>query len=234
MILTNESKKELSPGAFVLSSILTSYPAEDFRKSIEHLLEDESIQVPQELQSELIDIISDEAIVEDLRSDYIQIFEHSKSLNPIYETEYGKDRSLAKANELSDIAGFYHAFGFELDHQDGVHEMVDHISVELEFYSLLKMKYLYLLQNHDKNGVEIVKDGIQKFLTDHLGRFVTALQDRPDVKNHTFYQKVFNWINNLIDYECNFYDAKPLKLELLSSQAESEIMCCGATTNLNK
>jgi nitrate reductase assembly molybdenum cofactor insertion protein NarJ len=56
-----------------------------------------------------------------------------------------------KATELSDIAGFYRAFGFEMN-QEGDRDMVDHISVELEFYSLLMMKYLYLNKANDLMG----------------------------------------------------------------------------------
>ena len=49
-----------------------------------------------------------------------------------------RSHGMGKGNTLADIGGFYQAFGLTLDR--GIHELPDHIAVELEFYGLLLLK----------------------------------------------------------------------------------------------
>lgn len=223
----------VTPGAFVLASILTSYPDSNFSDSITELLKDENIFLPLTLRIQLEDFCNNEQQIEDLRSEYISTFDQSKSLNPLYETEYGRERAMFKANELSDISGFYKAFGFELDPEAG-REMFDHISVELEFYSLLLMKHLYLQECKDLEGCSIIYDGMKKFMDSHLGRFVPAILERDGVKNSIFYKDAFEWIKEIISLECSRLEIKPEIATWFSSQAEGENMCCGGTVGINK
>lgn len=225
--------KTIIPGPFVLASILTSYPDNDFQKSVSELLEDESFSLPKELDDQLRQLVASSSGIDDIRSDYIAIFDQAKSLNPLYETEYGRERAMFKANELSDIAGFYRAFGFEMN-QEGDRDMVDHISVELEFYSLLLMKHMYLQESQDLDGCEIVLDGMKKFMDSHLGRFVPAILERDGVKSSTTYSAIFKWIENIVAEECSRIGVSPETATWLSSQAEGENMCCGGTIELNK
>lgn len=218
---------------FVLASLISSYPGLDFRAHLNTLLKDQSIQLPDQLLKQLNSIAGSEEQLDDLRSTYIEIFDHAKSLNPLYETEYGRERSMFKANELSDIAAFYTAFGFELD-SEGQKEMLDHISVELEFYSLLKMKLKYLTEIDDQKGIEVVSDGINKFLKDHLGRFSSSILTRPGVQANSFYSDVFKWINDLIEEECKKTDVQPDKVLWLASQAGEDSISCGGTVSFNK
>lgn len=227
------ANKNIVPGPFVLASILTSYPDDDFQNFVAALLEDESYSLPAELNDRLRQLIANPSGVDDLRSDYIAIFDQAKSLNPLYETEYGRERAMFKANELSDIAGFYKAFGFEMN-QEGDRDMVDHISVELEFYSLLLMKYMYLQESQDLNGCEIVHDGLKKFMDSHLGRFVPAIRQREGVKSSDIYSAIFGWIENIVAQECSRVGVSPETVAWLSSQVESEEMCCGGTVAINK
>ena len=225
--------KTIIPGPFVLASILTSYPDNDFQKSVCELLEDESFSLPKELDDQLRQLVASSSGIDDLRSDYIAIFDQAKSLNPLYETEYGRERAMFKANELSDIAGFYRAFGFEMN-QEGDRDMVDHISVELEFYSLLLMKHMYLQESQDLDGCEIVHDGMKKFMDSHLGRFVPAILEREGVKSSATYSTIFKWIEKIVVEECSRIGVNPEVATWLSSQAEGENMCCGGTVAINK
>ena len=229
----NQLESTINPGPFVLSSLLTSYPDADFQKSVSELLEDESISLPNELRNRLQQLTADPASVDDLRSDYISIFDQAKSLNPLYETEYGRERAMFKANELSDIAGFYKAFGFEMN-QDGDRDMVDHISVELEFYSLLQMKHLYLQEMNDLNGCDVVHDGMKKFMDSHLGRFIPAILERDGVKSSDIYHRIFKWIDEIVVAECARIGVSPEMAKWFSSQTEGENMCCGGTVAINK
>lgn len=197
-----ELNANLKPAPFVMASVLTSYPMESMSENIQLLLSDKDIEMPDDLRALIINRTSLENI-QDLQSEYISIFDNGRDANPIYETEYDRRRAMAKGNELSDIAGFYHAFGFELDSSAEGMEMLDHVGIELEFYSLMLMKQLHLTEIKDQQGVDIVEDGRKKFLQAHLGRFVGAISRRPGVESSGFYSQVFNWGAKLVEAECN-------------------------------
>lgn len=212
----------INPAPFVLASALMSYPMDYLKESVPLLLEDENLDVPQNLRDLILKNTSQENIL-DLQSEYISIFDSGRAANPIYETEYDRRRAMAKGTELADIAGFYHAFGFELDPKAEGMEMLDHVGIELEFYSLMLMKQIHLEELKDQEGVDIVLDGRKKFLQSHLGRFVSAIGRRPGVVGSDFYGQVFKWGANLVEEECNrlgltvepadWYDSEVLKDE---------------------
>jgi nitrate reductase assembly molybdenum cofactor insertion protein NarJ len=229
----NPVKVDINPGPFVLASVITVYPDAQFQNAVGELLEDDTIQISQELRARLVKLASDSSEVDQLRSEYIAIFDHSKSLNPLYETEYGRERAMFKATELADIAGFYLAFGFEM-HEDGAREMVDHLSVELEFYSLLLMKYLYLKGVEDREGCEIVFDGMKKFMDRHLGRFVSAILQRDGVRFSEHYREVLSWVNEIIENECARIGVDPEKATWITGQAEPEEVCCGGSVAMKQ
>lgn len=229
----NEIAKNVNPAEFVLASIITSYPDNYYKSALNELLKDETIQIPKELNQVLSQCLTDEKYLNELRSEYISIFDHAKSLTPLYETEYGRERTMFKSNELSDISGFYHAFGFELD-QNSTKEMLDHVSVELEFYSLLMMKYLFLKQENSEQGIEIVQDGMKKFMNSHLGRFVSSIKNREGTKNSNFYSKVFAWVNDVINKECERLNIQPEIIEWFDTQSAEENISCGGSVSLTK
>jgi nitrate reductase assembly molybdenum cofactor insertion protein NarJ len=197
-----ELNTNLKPAPFVLASALMSYPMESMSENIQLLLSDKDIEMSEDLRALITSKTSPENI-QDLQSEYISIFDNGRDANPIYETEYDRRRAMAKGNELSDIAGFYHAFGFELDSSAEGMEMLDHVGIELEFYSLMLMKQLHLTETKDQQGIDVVEDGRKKFLQAHLGRFVGAISRRPGVKNSEFYGQIFNWGAKLVEAECN-------------------------------
>ena len=197
-----ELNTNLKPAPFVLASALMSYPMDSMSENIQLLLSDKDIEMSDDLRTLITSKTSPENI-QDLQSEYISIFDNGRDANPIYETEYDRRRAMAKGNELSDIAGFYHAFGFELDSSTEGMEMLDHVGIELEFYSLMLMKQLHLTETKDQQGVDVVEDGRKKFLQAHLGRFVGAISRRPGVKNSEFYGQIFNWGAKLVEAECN-------------------------------
>lgn len=220
--------KNLNPVPFVLASIITSYPDGEFSNSVRELLLDDSLVLPDELRQSLNLLCENNATLDDLRSEYIAIFDQAKSLNPLYETEYGRERAMFKANELSDISGFYRAFGFEINMDSG-REMIDHVSVELEFYSLMMMKQIYLAQENNTEGVEVVKDGMSKFMTSHLGRFVPSILEREGTKNSAFYSQVFHWVDAIVKTECSRIGSNPEIVGWFNSQVQDERISCGGT-----
>lgn len=223
-----ELNTNLKPAPFVLASVLMSYPTDSMPDNIQILLSDKDIEMPENLRTLIINKTSLESI-QDLQSEYISIFDNGRDANPIYETEYDRRRAMAKGNELSDIAGFYHAFGFELDSSAEGMEMLDHVGIEFEFYSLLLMKQLHLAENKDQQGIDIVEDGRKKFLQAHLGRFVGAISRRPGVSSSEFYGPIFNWGAKLIEAECNQLSLSVEPADWIDSEiVKEEDMNCSA------
>lgn len=222
--------------SFFLASLLSGYPHPKFGDFLKTLLEKEEAKefyssIHKDHWSHIegklgLLLVSCEAI-DHLRGDYIDIFDRGKSENSPYETEYGPYRGMRKAAQLSDLSGFYKAFGFECGLPHVTKEMLDHISVELEFYALLLMKQKALEDKDDLTGVEIVLDARKKFLNDHLGTFVTALSRRPGVQSHSFYSPLFQWISCLIQKECQQLGIQPAPVPWFSDQIEKESFKCG-------
>jgi nitrate reductase assembly molybdenum cofactor insertion protein NarJ len=215
-----------SPAPFVLASVLTSYPMADQIDNLSVLLNDPDVSMPDGLR-DLILAKTGPGQLEDLQSEYISIFDSGRAANPIYETEYDRRRSMSKGQDLSDIAGFYKAFGFELDTTQEGMEMLDHVAIELEFYALMLMKQIQLTENNDADGVEIVGDGSRKFLKAHLGRFVGAISRRPGVSQSEFYGPIFNWCTDLVAKECQRLNLEVIPADWVDGEEvkEEEMNC---------
>lgn len=217
------------PAPFVLASLLTSYPTPEMDQCVQVLLDDTSVKINEDLKALILERTSINKI-EDLQSEYVHIFDHGRVANPIYETEYGRSRAMAKGNELSDIAGFYHAFGFELDAGSEHLDMLDHVGVELEFYALMLMKQIRLEELGDQEGLQIVENGRKEFLKAHLGRFVRAIGNRPGVENSEFYRNVLAWSADLIDEECKILGLDVDKVDWVDGQkTRTEDMSCSVS-----
>ena len=101
---------------------------------------------------------------EELRLEYDRLFRLSEIW--LYGAEYTAENEFQRANELSDISGFYRAFGLQVDK-----ERPDALSCELEFMHYLIYKELYCLKkNLSKAQVKakICQDAQKKFFKTHL------------------------------------------------------------------
>jgi TorA maturation chaperone TorD len=95
------------------------------------------------------------------------------------EIEYGDLRAdpLFQPHRLSDLAAFFAAFGLEL--APDAAERIDHISIELEFMSVLAAKEAHALEHgSDADALAIVREAQRKFLREHLGRWSPAFSRR--------------------------------------------------------
>lgn len=102
-----------------------------------------------------------------LQSEHRRVFGHIESSPcPPYETRYGSRHLFQQTQQLSDIAGFYRAFGLDL--ADDASERPDYLAVELEFLHFLCVKEAYALEHHTPEQVELTLDAEVKFLQDHL------------------------------------------------------------------
>jgi TorA maturation chaperone TorD len=129
--------------------------------------------VPQETV-EMIGRLLHAAAGASLREEYYRTFGHQISKDcPLYETQYGAGHVFQQAQDLADIAGFYQAFGLEVAESAG--ERPDHISLELEFMSILTYREAYAWLHHGPDQVAQLRETQQAFLRDHLSRWVPVL-----------------------------------------------------------
>ncbi len=108
-----------------------------------------------------------------LDTDYRRLFGHTaRGSVPPYETEYGEDSLFLPAQEMSDLAAFFRAFGLVLN--PAGHERIDHISCECEFLLFLARKEAYALERSLIAIHEGTRQAARLFLRDHLSRFAPA------------------------------------------------------------
>lgn len=89
---------------------------------------------------------------------------------PINETAYiRRDKGLI----VSDICGFYRAFGLEPDATSG--EKADHLVSELEFIALL---LIMLAHAPDDDARRVTRDALRSFLEEHLGEWLRYFTGR--------------------------------------------------------
>jgi hypothetical protein len=138
-------------------------------------------------------------------------------------------RGLSKGKDLSDVVGFYNAFGFALTEEVGA-EMPDHIAIEMEFYALLLYKQSILLD--DPVGTEIVADARRKFLQDHLGGFARALSLRPRVVEDPVFGPLLGWVDRLVTEECTIEAVYPAPTDFFVQDDAEEVANCGACVTI--
>jgi DMSO reductase family type II enzyme chaperone len=113
---------------------------------------------------------------EEFSDDYALAIGHAaRGSCPINEIEYGdiKADPLFQPHRLADLAAFYRAFGLELCPESG--ERHDHLSIELEFMSVLAAQEATLLNTRPgDDAVTLSRDAQRKFLREHLGRWTPA------------------------------------------------------------
>jgi TorA maturation chaperone TorD len=165
----------------------------------------------------------------DLKQDYNRLFGHTlRGKVCPYETEYGKAHSFQQAHILSDLAGFYLAFG--LRPAISVNERVDHIAYQLEFLEFLSRKEAFALEQGDEEMLEIARHALKKFLREHLGRFGRAVGSRLRQEDQDgFYGKLGSLCSLFLRTECEGQGVLVASevLELRSFEEEHVPMACG-------
>lgn len=115
-----------------------------------------------------------------VHDDYILAVGHAaRGSCPINEIEYGdiKADPLFQPHRLADLGAFYRAFGMEPGTESG--ERLDHLSVELEFMSVLTAQEAGLQgAAADREAVAVCRDAQRKFLREHVGRWTPAFARR--------------------------------------------------------
>mgnify|MGYP000361169170 CR=1 FL=1 len=141
---------------------------------------------------------------EKIRAEYDRLFRANEIW--LYATEYLADNEFQKANYLSDIMGFYKAFGVEPNN-----DRADSISSEFEFMYYLIFKKLYAENKNDSlEKTRICLDAQKKFFTQYLypavKKIATIIISRTD---SSFYKELCEEALNFLEEE-----KKYLKIEL--------------------
>lgn len=150
-----------------------------------------------------------DATEEELRSEYTRLLSLTVAGGiPPYETEYGHKDIFFKTQRLADIAGFYRAFGLDLE--DEAHERVDFIGAELEFLHWLTLKEERAREKKDLENEQLCLDARKKFLQDHLGRWAAFFGDEiARATRHPFYRELGRHLLGFIESECRRLGAMP-------------------------
>jgi DMSO reductase family type II enzyme chaperone len=117
---------------------------------------------------------------EDFATAHLTCFGHTvRGECPMNEIEYGDIQAdpLFQPHRLSDLGAFFAAFGLEL--APDAAERIDHISIELEFMTVLTAKEAHALEHQfNDEAIAMLRDAQKKFLREHLGRWSPAFSRR--------------------------------------------------------
>ena len=168
-------------------------------------------------------------LLDELERDYNKLFGHTlRGRVCPYETEYGEFHTFRQAHILSDLAGFYIAFGLRPSAANG--ERVDHIAYEFEFLEFLSRKEAFAIEHDDREMLEVTRQAAKKLLREHLGRFGRAVGWRLQKEDPDgFYGRVGSLCAAFLKAECERQGVPvgPEVLELRTTEEEKVPMACG-------
>src|SRR3990172_4091649 len=143
----------------------------------------------------------------ELQLEHRRIFTHVLTMDcPPCETFYTARHLFQETQELSDIGGFFRAFGLELAER----ERPDHISVELEFMHVLTYKEAYALLHHGPAKARLCRRAQRKFMQDHLGRWAPLFAERLQEKAGAgYFGAVAALLDAVISAEVRLLRARP-------------------------
>ena len=168
-------------------------------------------------------------LLDELERDYNKLFGHTlRGRVCPYETEYGEFQTFRQAHILSDLAGFYIAFGLRPSAGNG--ERVDHVAYEFEFLEFLSRKEAFAIERNDEEMLEVTRHALKKLLREHLGQFGRAVGWR--LKNEDpdgFHGRVGSLCAAFLKAECERQGVSvgPEVLELRTTEEEKVPMACG-------
>jgi DMSO reductase family type II enzyme chaperone len=169
------------------------------------------------------------ATVSELGLVHGQLFGHTaRGAAPPYETEYGEDSLWAPQREMSDLGGFFRAFGLRLD--VAARERPDHIACECEFLVVLARKEARALALGDRATGEATARAARLFLRDHLGRWAPAFGAKlARLDRGGFYGALGRLLTAFVDAECARAGvaAGPRLVRLRSAEPDGTPAACG-------
>ncbi len=144
---------------------------------------------------------------EEIRRQHQRIFTHILSLDcPPCETVYTAKEIFDETAQLSDIAGFFRAFGLDLAER----ERPDHITVELEFMQVVTAKEAFAHLHHGPEKARLCRVVQRKFMGDHLGRWGQQFAQQLERQAPAgYFQALAGLIDVFIETDVSYLRAKP-------------------------
>jgi TorA maturation chaperone TorD len=133
-----------------------------------------------------------------LALEYTRLFARDVPCPP-YESSYRPQGTFSRVQLLSELSAFYAAFGLKV--AEAHKELPDHISLQLEFLSILYGKEALALEQGWTDKALVSRDARHKFVAEHLGwlsRFAERLHQRASL---SFYPAAIAWITALLAAE---------------------------------
>ncbi len=93
-----------------------------------------------------------------------------RAIPPPYETSYSPSGG---ANDLADIAGFYRAFGVQIEG-----DRPDHVAAELEYVAFMLIREAYARERGEQDNAAVCADARRSFVRDHAGCWLGAFAAR--------------------------------------------------------
>ena len=119
---------------------------------------------------------------------------------PLYETAFSARHLFQQTSHLSDLSGFYTAFGV-----GAMQERPDHIAVQFEFCYLLALKEAQARELGQTDRVSLCRDAQRSFLRDHLARWAPLASRRIRVAaTHPFYAVAGRLVGAVVAFEQRF------------------------------
>jgi hypothetical protein len=130
-------------------------------------------------------------------------------------------QELVRTFELADVAGFYKAFGVEVD-PEGLR--VDHIVTELDFMNLLAVKEsIALREEGEGEHAQICHDASRVFLRDHLLRWAPSLGELlAGSDGHPVYRAAGRVLRDFVRFDAIRIDADGAPLQLIDPTKQRE------------
>ncbi|OFW17341.1 MAG: hypothetical protein A3F70_14585 [Acidobacteria bacterium RIFCSPLOWO2_12_FULL_67_14] len=90
---------------------------------------------------------------------------------PASAREVGYHDGLELGSLMSELTGYYHAFGYPV--VEG--EPPDHVAVEIGFLAYLRLKEAYAVASGQEERAAVARDAAARFRVDHLARFAAPM-----------------------------------------------------------
>jgi TorA maturation chaperone TorD len=163
-----------------------------------------------------------------LRREYTRLFSGTAFTDlPPYGADYLASHIFMQAQSMADVAGFYRAFGMDIDAET---ERPDHISAELEFMGCLCQKEAYAAQHGLAEALDISVLAQKSFFTDHLGRWAPCFLGRFEaVTMQPFYRAVTAFAQAFLVVEAAWLLVSPEAVQALPTDTSPPgAFTCGA------
>lgn len=138
---------------------------------------------------------------QELLVDYTRLF-----LGPIeaparpYGSVWLEDRQILMQDSTQGVIALYEEGGFEID--EDFRDLPDHVAAELEFLYLLLFRHAEAVRNVDAKGIEKYSRLRQRFLEEHLGRWVGPFAQAMEQGSQTaFYRELADATRSFVRLE---------------------------------